>query len=118
MDFPTLAILARTQVSSILFCDRGFPPPHIPTRSAQVALHTYVKIVSEGISDTVPKQVNLYLVSGVVKSVADWMLKKVSRDDLERWLIEDPQSRRKREELERKRAQFQEGLEIIREVKR
>lgn len=95
------------------FCGSQLPLLHVLTCSVQVALSTYVKLVSDAIFDVVPKQVQYFLVLGVADRLEDWMLDHVTPDHLKKWLSEDPQSQRKRKELERKLAQFEEGLKIL-----
>lgn len=58
-----------------------------------------------------------FLVAGTVDGLEDWMLDKVTSEDLERWLGEDSKSKRKRSELMRKRDQFKEGMDILRATK-
>lgn len=54
-----------------------------------------------------------FLVVGACDDLEDWMLDKVTSEDLEKWLVEDSQSQRKRNEMMRKRDQFKEGIAIL-----
>lgn len=84
--------------------------------SLQVTLSTYVDLVCKSMFDTVPKQVQSFLVIGTYHGLEGWMLDRVPADDLERLLSEDSQTQWKRREMERKLALFEEGLKIVRDA--
>lgn len=89
---------------------------YVPIRSVQVTLSTYIDLVCGNLFDTVPKQVQCFLVAGTCEGLEDWMLNNVTSDHLGRLLAEDSQTQHKRRELERKLAQFDEGLQILRDA--
>lgn len=70
--------------------------------------------MARGILDTVPKHVQTLIVNDSWEGLEQWMLANVSPEDLEEWLEEGSAPRRKRNEAERKLAQFEEGVKILR----
>lgn len=79
-------------------------------------MFAYSDVVCRRVFDTIPKHVHLYLVNGVCDGFVSWMLESVDKTDLRKWLAEDPSLQRKRKEKERKLAQFEEAMHIIRDM--
>lgn len=87
-----------------------------PRRLVQVIMFAYSDVVCRRVFDTVPKHVHLYLVNGVCDGFVSWMLENVDKTNLRKWLAEDPFLQRKRKEKERKLAQFEEAIQILRDM--
>lgn len=79
-------------------------------------MFAYSDVVCRRVFDTVPKHVHLYLVNGVCEGFVSWMLENVDKTDLRKWLAEDPSLQRDRKEKERKLAQFEEAVQILRDM--
>ena len=79
-------------------------------------MFAYSDVVCRRIFDTIPKHVHLYLVNGACDGFVSWMLEHVGKADLRKWLAEDPATQRKRKETERKLGQFEEAMQILRDM--
>lgn len=82
----------------------------------QVIMFAYSDVVCRRVFDTIPKHVHLYLVNGVCDGFVPWMLENVDKTDLRKWLAEDPSLQRKRKEKGRKLAQFEEAMQILKDM--
>ena len=82
----------------------------------QVIMFAYSDVVCRRVFDTVPKHVHLYLVNGVCEGFVSWMLENVDKADLRKWLAEDPSLQRRRLEKDRKLAQFEDAVQILRDM--
>lgn len=82
----------------------------------QVIMFAYSDVVCRRVFDTIPKHVHLYLVNGVCDGFVSWMLDNVDKTDLRKWLAEDASTQRTRREKERKLAQFEEAVQILRDM--
>ena len=78
-----------------------------------MTIHAYSDVVCRHLFDSIPKQINLFLVDGICDKFVPWMLDKVNESDLRRWLAEDSLSQRKRKELNSKLRQFKEAIVIL-----
>lgn len=85
--------------------------------STQVCLFAYTNIVLKCLFDTVAKQVQFCMVEGVCGEFVSWMLTNMDDTEIELCLAEDVRSKRKRGEIQRKLAQFREGLGILSRMK-
>ena len=76
-------------------------------------IFAYTDVVCGRVFDVIPKQVHHFLVHSLCDGLVKWMLKKVTRTDLEAWFAEDTMTLRKRRDIARKLGQFQLGVKIL-----
>lgn len=91
---------------------RSLPPFPVPC-TAQVSLFAFTDVVCRRVSDVVPKQVHHFLVDNICDGLVSWMQKKATDKDREVWFAEDSKTLRRRKEIARKLAQFQEAVKIL-----
>lgn len=79
----------------------------------QLTIHVYSDLVCRRIFDSVPKMVHLFLIDEICNGFVPSMLDKIDSITLRRWLAEDAESRRRREDVESKLFQFEEAAAIL-----